>query len=97
MMGMMEPSVPPIPFCMAAIVCSVDNEPAIPNPMETTKKAIKGCNYMTEIRVTRTTMAMPIRSQMLIGISVACRAKLEKADQYSKSYPDKTLAKRIKN
>jgi hypothetical protein len=48
------------------MVCSVVSEPAIPNPSETTRKAIKGCNFMTEMRVTKTNIAAQIRSQMLI-------------------------------
>ena len=66
----MEPSVPPIPFCMAAMVCSVVSEPAMPNPSETTKKAIKGCNFMTEMRATKINMAVPMRSQMLIEFGI---------------------------
>ena len=66
MMGIIEPSVPPIPFCIAAMVCSVVSEAANPNPSETTRKAINGCNFMTEMRVTKTSIAALMRSQMLI-------------------------------
>ncbi len=65
-MGIIEPNVPPIPFCMAAMVCSVVNDAAIPKPSETTRNAIKGCIFMTEMRVTKTNIAAQIRSQMLI-------------------------------
>jgi hypothetical protein len=66
--GIIDPKVPPIPFCMATIVCSVLSEPAIPRPSETTRKEINGCSFRTEMRVTKTRMAMPMRSQMDIII-----------------------------
>jgi hypothetical protein len=69
---------------MAAIVCSVLSEPAIPRPSETTRKEINGCSFRTEMRVTKTRMAMPMRSQMDIYFRNTYLAKLAKAGHNNK-------------